>query len=111
MSDGISFFSNEDIEKYLSSVLIQTNYTKEEAIIALQKHNGDVKKVIREYMGIPEKKQETKIKSVNQEIYRQIRYKLDASMKEYRDNNPIDINHVVENFKESDEKIKQKQDK
>ena len=42
------------------------------------------------------------------EIYKQIRYKLDASMKEYRDNNPIDINHVVENFKESDEKLKQK---
>ena len=83
MSDGISFFSNEDIEKHLNIILTQTNYTKEDAIIALQKHNGDIKKVIKEYMGIPEKIKETKIKSVNQEIYKQLRTKLDSNMRDY----------------------------
>ena len=33
-------------------------------------------------MGIPIKKTEP-LKSLNQEIYKQLRYKLDASMKEY----------------------------
>lgn len=107
MSDKISFFSNDDIEQHLGIVLSQTAYTREEAINKLQMHNGDYMKVIREFMGIPEKKQESKVKSLNQEIYKQIRHKLDSSMQEYRNNNPIDLNHVVECFAESEEKLKQ----
>jgi len=109
MSDGISFFSSEDITKHLTTVLTQTNYTQEEAIIKLKFHNGDYMKVIREFMGIPEKKQESKTKSVNQEIYRQIRHRLDASMQEYREKNPINIDQVVQNFTEADEKLNRKQ--
>ncbi len=109
MSDKISFFSNDDIEQHLGKVLSQTAYTKEEATDKLRLYNGDYMKVIREFMGIPDKKPVAKSKSLNQEIYRQIRHKLDASMQEYRDNNPIDIEHVAENFKESEEKLKQKQ--
>jgi len=33
-------------------------------------------------MGLDDKKQEP-VKSLNQEIYKQLRYKLDSSMKEY----------------------------
>lgn len=67
-------------------------------------------KVIREFMGLPEKKEtNVKIKSVNQEIFRQIRHKLDASMQEYRENNPIDIQQVAESLAESEERQKQKQ--
>jgi hypothetical protein len=109
MSDGISFFSSEDITKHLSIVLTQTNYTEEEAIIKLKLHNGDYMKVIREFMGIPEKKTEIKSKSLNQEIYRQIRHRLDATMQEYRDKNPINIDQVVQNFTEADEKLNKKQ--
>jgi hypothetical protein len=59
-------------------------------------------------MGIPEKKEENKVKSVNQEIYRQLRTKLDSSMKEYREKNPINMEQIVENFKESDEREKKR---
>ena len=31
MSDGISFFSNDDIEQHVKKVMTQTNYTEEEA--------------------------------------------------------------------------------
>jgi hypothetical protein len=60
-------------------------------------------KVIREYMGIPDKKTQ-KVKSVNQEIFKQIRTTLDSSMKEYREKNPIDINQIIDNFNESDKR-------
>jgi hypothetical protein len=108
MSDGISFFSNIELNESVKKVLTQTNYTEEEAIYKLQLHNCDYMKVIKDYMGIPEKKEEKKVKSVNQEIFRQIRTKLDSSMKEYRDKNPINMEQVIENLNESDQREKNK---
>jgi hypothetical protein len=108
MSDGISFFSNDDIEKHVKIVMSQTNYTNEEAIEKLKLFNCDYMRVIKDYMGIPEKKVENKIKSVNQEIFRQIRTKLDSSMRDYREKNPINMEQVIENFKESDEREKRR---
>lgn len=108
MADKISFFSNEDIDENLKKVLSQTNYTEEEAKEKLKLFNCDYMKVIRDYMGIPDKKETTKVKSVNQEIFRQIRTKLDASMKEYREKNPINIDQVIDNFNESDKREKNK---
>ena len=84
-------------------MLSQTNYTEEEAKEKLKLFNCDYMKVIREYMGIPDKKVK-KVKSVNQEIFRQIRTTLDSSMKEYREKNPIDINQIIDNFNESDKR-------
>ena len=108
MSDGISFFSNIELNENVKKVLIQTNYTEEEAIQKLQLYNCDYMKVIKDYMGIPEKKEEKKVKSVNQEIFRQIRTKLDSSMKEYRDKNPINLEQVIENLSESEQREKMK---
>ena len=108
MTDKISFFSNDDLELHLEKVMSQTNYTKEEALEKLKLFNCDYMRVLKDYMGIPEKKEPTKIKSVNQEIYKQIRSKLDNSMKEYRDKHPINIEQVITNFKESEERVKLK---
>ena len=108
MSDGISFFSNDDIEQHVQKVISQTNYTEEEAREKLRLFNCDYMRVIKDYMGIPEKKEERKVKSVNQEIFRQIRTTLDNSMKEYREKNPINMEQVIENFKESDEREKKR---
>jgi hypothetical protein len=63
-------------------------------------------RVLKDYMGIPEKKDKQKIKSVNQEIYRQIRTTLDNTMKDYREKNPINVDQVITNFQESDEREK-----
>jgi hypothetical protein len=108
MSDGISFFSNDDINKVLQKVLSQTNYTEEQAREKLRLFNSDYMAVIRDYMGISEKKEERKVKSINQEIFRQIRTKLDTSMKEYREKNPINMEQVINNLKESDERERTK---
>ena len=106
MSDGISFFSNDDLMKNVKKVMSQTNYTEEETIEKLQLFNCDYMRVLKDYMGIPEKKEAPKVKSVNQEIFRQIRSKLDSSMKEYRDKHPVDLDQIIENFNESDEREK-----
>jgi hypothetical protein len=108
MADKISFFSNDDINEHLKKVMSYTNYTEEEAREKLQLFNCDYMKVIRDYMGILDKKEEKNVKSVNQEIFRQIRTKLDTSMREYREKNPINIEQVIDNFNESDKREKNK---
>jgi hypothetical protein len=104
---GMIMISNEEIDKYIQIIKTQTNYDDYYAIQKLKDFNYDYMKVIRDYMGIPEKK-EMKMKSVNQEIYKQIRHNLDATMKEYREKNPINLEQVRTNFQESDEKEKDK---
>jgi len=104
MSDGISFFSNDDLNVHVKKVISQTNYTEEEALEKLKLFNCDYLRVIKDYMGIPEKKESPKVKSVNQEIYKQIRTRLDKSMKEYREKNPINMDQVITNFQESEER-------
>jgi flagellar hook-basal body complex protein FliE len=71
----------DDFEEKINIILRQTNYTKDEAREKLDMFENNEIKVIHDYMGIAEKK--TPQKSLNQEIYRQIRNKLDDSMKDY----------------------------
>jgi hypothetical protein len=72
-------------DELVQMVLRQTNYTESEAMDKLKEFNNDAILVIKKYFGIAEKKAPEKVKSVNQEIYKQFRLKLDGSMKEYRD--------------------------
>ncbi len=101
----ITFISNEDIDKNIKIILTQTNYDETVAREKLKEFNYDYMKVIRNYMGISEKKHTNKVNSINQEIYRQIRHNLDSGMKNYREQNPINIEQVINNFIEADEKI------
>ena len=105
MSDGISFFSNDDVNEHVKKVMSLTNYTEEQAIEKLKLFNCDYMSVLKDYMGIPEKKSQP-IKSINQEIYKQIRTTLDSSMREYREKHPINIDQVAHNFQESEERQK-----
>jgi hypothetical protein len=82
MTDTISFTNNNEIQEKVEMILRQTDYTEEEAKNKLKEFNYDHIQVVKSYLGIPEKK-EPPIKNVNQEIYKQIRYKLDSNMREY----------------------------
>lgn len=97
-----------DNEAYIKKIMAQTNYSEEIAISKLQEFNGDFMQVLKDYMGIPVKKDTNKITSVNQEIYKQIRYSLDQTMKDYREKNPINIEQVITNLQESEEKEREK---
>ena len=112
-TNNISFISNDEISILVNKVLAQTNYTEEIAKTKLQEFNYDLMRVLKDYMGIPEKKTDsgTKITSINQEIYKQIRHTLDSSMREYREKNPVNIEQVVTNLSESEENEKNKNGK
>jgi len=91
-------------EAHIKQIMSQTNYSEEVARNKLIEFNYDFMRVLKNYMGIPEKKEINTIKSINQEIYKQIRSNLDETMKEYREKNPLNIDQVVANLHESDER-------
>jgi hypothetical protein len=92
----------DNYEDKINSIMNHTIYTYSEALDKLKEHNFDHIKVIKLYMGIAEKKAPENIKSLNQEIYKQIRKQMDIS--EYNKKNPLKLDHVVSNLKEEDEK-------
>jgi len=97
--------TNSEInEIHVKQIMSQTNYSEEDARNKLIEYNYDFMRVLKNYMGIPEKKEINTIKSINQEIYKQIRSNLDKTMKEYREKNPVNIDQVVANLHESNER-------
>ena len=74
-SDQIVMVDNDVIDERIEIVKRQTSYSHNEAKAALQKNNYDVMSCIREYLEVPNKKQESK-KSLNQQIYTELRGKL-----------------------------------
>jgi len=81
--DNITFVNKDEIDEKISVIMRQTDYNETLANEKLIEYNYDHIKVIKTYLGITEKKAPTAQKSVNQEIYRQLRHKLDDSMKSY----------------------------
>lgn len=61
-----------NIEEKIQIIQRQTNYTNEESLQKLQENNQDHIQVIKNYLGVTEKKAPI-AKTKNQEIYRQIR--------------------------------------
>lgn len=81
--DSLVLIESDKITEKIQIVLRQTDYTEEVALEKLKEKNYDEIATIRAYFGITEKKAPP-VKSVNQEIYRQLRTKLDSSMYDYR---------------------------
>ena len=82
MSDNISFIETDDITNKVQIILRQTDLSEEVAREKLKEANFDHISVIKSFLGITEKKA-LPIKSKTQEIYKQLRYKLDSSMREF----------------------------
>ncbi len=58
-------------------IMRQTDYDYDTAVYKLSEHNGDVKEVIREYIGCANKIEQKSKTTNQQEIYKQIRMFLD----------------------------------
>jgi len=84
MADNISFIETTKIDDNVQIVMRQTDYTEEIAKEKLKEFNYDHLAVIKAYFGIAEKKAQP-VKSVNQEIYKQLRYRLDSNMRNYQE--------------------------
>ena len=84
MTDNISLVETQLIDTKIQMVMRQTNYNEETAKNKLIEHGFDEMATIKSYLGIPEKKS-SRVTSINQEIYKQMRYKLDSNMRDYKE--------------------------
>ena len=84
MADNISFVETGKIDENVQIIMRQTDYTEEIAKEKLKEFNYDSIAVIKSYLGVPDKKAQP-VKSVNQEIYRQLRHRLDSNMRNYKE--------------------------
>jgi hypothetical protein len=84
MTDNISFVESDLIKEKIQIIMRQTDYNNDIAREKLIENNFDEIATIKSYLGIKEKKNSHIIKSLNQEIYKQIRYKLDSNMRDYK---------------------------
>jgi hypothetical protein len=91
-----------DFDRKVHIITSQTNYSQKEAEQKLREYNNNYIHVIKEYLGLPIVKSNSINKSVHQEIYKQIRYKLDATMRDYNEKNPINIDLVINNLTEEE---------
>ena len=78
----MSLVETTEIPEKIQIILRQTNYTPEEANEKLKEYNFNEIDVIKGYLGIVDKKKIMQ-KTLNQEIYTQLRYRLDSNMREY----------------------------
>jgi hypothetical protein len=81
--DNISLVKTDDIEEKIQKIMRQTDYSEDKSREKLKEFNFNEILAIKEYFGITNKKPNP-IKSVNQEIYKQLRNKLDTSMRDYK---------------------------
>jgi len=74
-------------ERFIEIIMNQTTYTREEAIASLEKHKGDITLVIKEFLGVPDKREEREkeqnSKSLNQKRYGIIRECMDTAAKNF----------------------------
>jgi hypothetical protein len=83
MADNISLVETDQIDERIQKVMRQTDYSENVAREKLKEHNFDEIATIKAYLGITEKKA-LPLKSVNQEIYKQLRSRLNSNMKDYQ---------------------------
>ena len=87
----------------IEMIIRQTDYDEETARKKLAEYNNDYLKVIKSYFGIEDKiKEKTKIKSLNQEIYRQIRHKMDYSIQDYNKKQEIKLQDEISKLHDRD---------
>ena len=83
MTDNISLVETDQIDERIQKIMRQTDYSENVAREKLKEYNFDELATIKAYLGITEKKA-LPVKSVNQEIYKQLRSRLNSNMKDYQ---------------------------
>lgn len=94
--DNMTFINKEEVNEKVNIIMRQTDYDNEKSYSKLVESNYNHIKVIKEYLGITEKKTPAKSASINQEIYKQIRHKLDDSIKLYNVNQEKKLKTEIE---------------
>ena len=82
--DDVSVPSSDKITEMCDMISRQTDYTLDEIKDKMIEYNYNSIDVIKEYMGV-QKEKPRPITSINQEIYKQIRMKLDEGIKDFNE--------------------------
>jgi len=93
--DNITIICESEASEKIQMIMRQTDYSADVAREKLMAHNDDPIKVIKDYMGIVEKPKPPP-KSLNQEIYKQLRHKLDDSMRDFNAKQDEKLKHDIE---------------
>jgi hypothetical protein len=93
---GITLVCEEDMTEKIGIVTRQTNYTEDIAREKLLIANMDHIKVIKDFFGIAEKKA-LPVKSLQQQIYKEIRHKLDDSIRDFNNKQDKKLASEIEN--------------
>tara|TARA_Y200000002_G_scaffold349835_1_gene326779 strand:- start:32718 stop:32984 length:267 start_codon:yes stop_codon:yes gene_type:complete len=75
-SDQIVCIETDLIQERIEILKRQTSYSHEQAEEALKNNNYDTMACIREYLEVPQKKEDPTKKSINQQIYKELRNQL-----------------------------------
>ena len=98
VKDGMTFVCEEEMTEKIGIVIRQTNYTLETAREKLLLANMNHIKVIKDYCGITEKKAPP-VKSLQQQIYKEIRHRLDDSVRDFNQKQDQKLAAEIENNK------------
>jgi hypothetical protein len=103
----------EILKQMILMVTRQTEYSFEEAESKLKENNYNYDIVIKEYMGIPIKKESAPHKSTNQAIYSEIRNLMDDAASTYRQQQEMTEarNKYIEQYKQMIQQQQQQQAK
>ena len=96
VNDGMTFVCEEEMTEKVGIVVRQTNYSADIAREKLIMANMDHIKVIKEYCGITEKKAPP-VKSLQQQIYKEIRHRLDDSIRDFNHKQDKKLASEIEN--------------
>lgn len=92
--DNITIICESEASEKIQMIMRQTDYNAEVARDKLVAHNDDPIKVIKDYMGIVEKPKPP-VKSLNQEIYKQLRRRLDDSIRDFNAKQDEKLKHDI----------------
>ena len=111
--------NNNQRESIIQMIMRQTNLTYNTAKTELEKNDNNYIKVIKEALGINEKKDDTVtgVTSVNQHIYKEIRGLMDTAASDYRKTQQLQIKRqeLIQNIRkkqlEKEEEEKKEKEK
>lgn len=95
-SERIQEISDDDIRNMCDIVHRQTDYTVDQIMDKLIEYDYNHIDIIKDYMGIKVNKP-YKIESIQQEMYKQMRLKLDAATKDFNDGQYEKLKKELEN--------------
>lgn len=101
--DNISFTCETDLTEKIQMILRQTDYTEIIARKKLLENDEDPIKVIKKYMGINVEINSLPKKSLNQEIYRQLRVRLDDSIRDFNKKQDLKLKTEIEKNKNNNQ--------